>query len=245
MPSVQTRASPLPPRAEVGHNAAVERVPIEVSLHAANDRAADALRRRFQAAGTLVANILSSPGSGKTALLEALLPRWSAHRTAAVVVGDLATELDRDRLAATGTPAVQIVTGTLCHLEAELVDGAIGRLPDTPPDLLLIENVGNLVCPANFDLGEDLRIVLLSTTEGADKPRKYPIAFHRADLVVVTKADLLPHVDIDRQTVVDAVRSVNATAPVLEVSAKTGAGIDDLLAWLEQRLAAKRSGGNR
>ena len=220
----------------------VERVDVGISLHAANDRAAARLRERFGRSRTTAVNLLSSPGSGKTTLLEAILPRWTRRRTAAVVVGDLATELDRDRLAATGAPAVQIVTGTLCHLEADLVAHALDRLAIPDPDLLVIENVGNLVCPANFDLGEDARIVLLSTTEGADKPHKYPIAFHRADLVVVTKSDLLPHVDVTLAELENAVRAVNATAPVLAVSARSGDGLDALVDWLDACVARKHAG---
>ncbi len=217
----------------------MERIEVGQGLLDANAVAAGRLRDRFQSAGTLAVNLLSSPGAGKTALLEKLLPRWRGQRRTAVIEGDLATTLDRDRIAALDVPAVQITTGTLCHLEASLIESALSELPGPLPELLFIENVGNLICPANFDLGETLRIALLSTPEGADKPRKYPILFHGADLVLITKADLLPHLDLTFTDLEDSVRSVNAIAPVLAVSARTGEGMETLFEWIDARQTAR------
>jgi hydrogenase nickel incorporation protein HypB len=216
----------------------MERIEVHQGLLDANAVAAGRLRERFHGAGTLTVNLLSSPGAGKTSLLESLLPRWRGLRRTAVIEGDLATTLDRDRIAALDIPAVQITTGTLCHLEASLIENALQTLPGPLPEILFIENVGNLICPANFDLGESLRIALLSTPEGADKPRKYPILFHGADLVLVTKADLLPHLDLTVADLEDSVRSVNAEAPVLPVSARTGQGIETLFHWIDARTPA-------
>jgi len=213
----------------------MERIEVHQGLLDANAASAARLRERFQSAGTFAVNLLSSPGAGKTSLLEGLLPRWRGRRRTAVIEGDLATNLDRDRIAALDVPAVQITTGTLCHLEASLIEDALRTLPGPLPEILFIENVGNLICPANFDLGESLRIALLSTPEGADKPRKYPILFHGADLVLVTKSDLLPHLDVTWSDLEDSVRSVNAVAPVMAVSARSGEGMDTVFDWIESR----------
>lgn len=219
----------------------MERIEVHQGLLDANAASAARLRERFLCAGTFAVNLLSSPGAGKTSLLEALLPRWRGRRRTAVIEGDLATNLDRDRIAALDVPAVQITTGTLCHLEASLIEDALRTLPGPLPEILFIENVGNLICPANFDLGESLRIALLSTPEGADKPRKYPILFHGADLVLVTKSDLLPHLDVTWSDLEDSVRSVNAVAPVMAVSARSGEGMDTVFDWIESR--SRRSQG--
>lgn len=213
----------------------MERIAVETGLLDANDAIAARNRDRLERARTLVVNLLSGPGAGKTALLEALLPRLTPRLRVAVIEGDLATTLDADRIAALGIPAHQITTGTLCHLEADQVERALDALGDVPRDLLFVENVGNLVCPANFDLGERLRVAVLSTPEGDDKPRKYPVLFHGADAVAITKTDLLPHLDVTLDGLVHAVRRVNAHAPIFPVSARTGAGIDALGEWIEAR----------
>jgi hydrogenase nickel incorporation protein HypB len=181
-----------------------------------------------------VVNLLSSPGTGKTALLEALAARSPSTLRLAALVGDLATDQDARRLQQAGLPAVQITTGQVCHLDAAMVHQALAQLeatghPLAAVDLLLIENVGNLVCPASFSLGEDQRVVLLSVTEGEDKPLKYPATFHSSDLVVITKVDLAEAVGFDRALVHRSLQRVAPAAQVLETSARTGVGMDALL----------------
>ena len=205
------------------------------ALLARNDTLAAALRARFAAAGVPVLNLLSSPGSGKTALLERLGAEFTAAgRRVAVIVGDLATDHDARRLQAAGLVAVQITTGQACHLEAAMVERALAALPEPLEafDLLVIENVGNLVCPAAYDLGESLRLVLLSVTEGEDKPLKYPATFHSADLVLISKIDLLDATGFDRPHARRHIARVAPRAQVLEVSARTGAGIAALIGAL-------------
>ena len=180
-------------------------------------------------------NLMSSPGAGKTSLLARTLPELRRSGPVAVIEGDQATSLDANRIAQTGVPVVQINTGKGCHLEADMVFAAVQQLAPAPSTLLIIENVGNLVCPALFDLGEGKRVVLLSVTEGDDKPEKYPNMFAAADLVVLTKLDLLPHVDFSVERARAAVSKLNPNATWLEVSAKTGAGMPSWLAWLESQ----------
>ncbi|MFJ6569630.1 hydrogenase nickel incorporation protein HypB [Streptomyces sp. NPDC091292] len=208
-----------------------------VDLHQAvlakNDEHALALRRYLAARGTVAVNLLSSPGSGKTALLEQLLTRAVAAGTpAAAVTADLATENDAMRLARSGAPVRQILTDGLCHLEAGMLQRRLeGWLPEGTR-LLFVENVGNLVCPASYDLGETVRIALASVTEGEDKPVKYPTAFGLAQVVVITKTDLADAVGFAREEFLRGVRQVNPGVPVLETSARTGDGVDALLAHL-------------
>ena len=204
-----------------------------------NDLHAVFNRDRFRDAGIQAVNLLSSPGAGKTALLEALAREATgcASQHQAVIVGDLATDNDARRLQAVGLPAVQISTGQGCHLEASQVSAALDQLeaaghPLAALDLLWIENVGNLVCPAAFDLGESLRVVLLSTTEGEDKPLKYPALFHSADLVLISKIDLAEVVDFDRAAALAALARVSPRARVLECSARTGQGLAEVLQFL-------------
>jgi hydrogenase nickel incorporation protein HypB len=212
---------------------------VTTSLLQRNDELAAVNRQRFAAAGVRVVNLLSSPGSGKTALLEQLAGRLQRRGDVAmaVVVGDLATDNDARRLAATGTPAVQITTGQACHLEAAMVQRAVDELeargqPLSELALLVIENVGNLVCPAAYDLGEGLRLVLLSVTEGEDKPLKYPAMFHSADVVLIAKSDLAEVVGFDRAAARAAVARVAPHARLLEVSARSGDGMEALLELL-------------
>jgi hydrogenase nickel incorporation protein HypB len=195
-----------------------------------NDLLASSLRKQFDDAGVRVSNWVSSPGSGKTALLEALLTAAISHgHAAAALVGDCATDNDAKRLARSGAPVRQIVTESMCHLESEMIAEYLDgwNLPDL--DLLVIENVGNLVCPTAYDLGEDTRVALLSVTEGEDKPAKYPQLFHSADIVVVTKTDIATAVEWDRTAALDAIRAVNPVAPIVETSARTGVGVLELL----------------
>jgi hydrogenase nickel incorporation protein HypB len=209
---------------------------------AANDEQADVLRRRFDEAGTLVVNLISSPGSGKTTLLEETVRRLSGDFKLAVIEGDVATENDAGRLRALGVPAHQVLTGGACHLDARQVAGALEVASLLPADILFIENVGNLICPTTYDLGEDCKIVALSVAEGDDKPVKYPAIFARAEIAVITKSDLLPHVRFDLESVRRQVATLNPSGRFLVTSAATGEGIDAWCALLLGRLNAKRSG---
>ena len=212
-----------------GHPPPVRTLQVEKPALALNQRHADRNRGWFRAKGLQVFNLLSSPGSGKTALLERTLrdiPR------AAAIVGDLQTENDAVRLRASGAQAIQITTGATCHLDAHMVAHALEKLDSGGLRFLFIENVGNLVCPASYDLGEDKRVVLLSVTEGEDKPLKYPVIFRIADLVLVTKCDLAAAVGFDREKAFASIRQTAPQAKILEVSAKTGAGLDAWYAWL-------------
>ena len=212
-----------------GHPPPVRTLPVQKSALELNQRLADQNRGWFRAKGLKVFNLLSSPGSGKTALLERTLrdvPR------AAAIVGDLQTENDAVRLRASGAQAIQITTGATCHLDAHMVAHALDKLDVSGLATLFIENVGNLVCPASYDLGEAKRVVLLSVTEGEDKPLKYPVIFRNADLVLVTKTDLAAAVGFDREKALASIRQTAPRAQILEVSAKTGAGCDAWLAWL-------------
>lgn len=203
-----------------------------------NDIVARELRRSFREAGVYVVSLVSSPGAGKTAFLEKTLTLLRPNARIAALVGDLATENDAVRLARSGAPVRQITTGTLCHLEAAMVRDALGdwRLDDL--DYLFIENVGNLVCPSSYDVGEEARVVLLSVTEGEDKPLKYPTIFHTADLAVLTKMDIAQAVEFDLAAAEGNIQRVRPGMPVLKLSAKTGTGMND---WL-QFLAARRAG---
>ncbi len=205
-------------------------VHLRTAVLAKNDALAAALRDDLTAAGTIVVSFLSGPGSGKTALLEALLTRAQALGIrVAALTGDLATENDARRLARSGAPVRQIVTGGLCHLEADMVrDHLEGWLP-AGTELLLLENVGNLVCPASYDLGESARLVLAAVTEGEDKPLKYPTAYRWADLVVVTKTDLAVAAEFDEAAFLEAVEAVHPGLEVLATSARTGLGVEALL----------------
>jgi hydrogenase nickel incorporation protein HypB len=204
----------------------------------ANQRLAERNRGYFHARGILALNLVSSPGAGKTTLLRATLETLHARVGCAVVVGDLETEDDAEALRPSGAPVVQITTGTVCHLDARMVAAAVDSLPKDNVRLLVIENVGNLVCPASFDLGEAHRIVLLSTTEGENKPLKYPPIFHGARAVVISKSDLAGPAGFDVQRARQAIARVAPDAEILEVSARTGEGMD---AWYDllDRLLAK------
>jgi len=211
-------------------------VPVQEGILAKNDRLAERNRGYFLAKGVFVLNLLSSPGSGKTSLIERMAADLGRRLRLGVVVGDLATDNDARRLQAAGVPAVQITTGTVCHLDAEMVAGAIARLPLDQVDVLCIENVGNLVCPAAFDLGEGLRVVLMSVTEGEDKPLKYPTIFRDAGVVLLTKMDLAEAAGFDRDAALRNIRRAAPEAAILEVSARTGEGMQ---AWYETLDAAR------
>jgi hydrogenase nickel incorporation protein HypB len=211
---------------------------VPVDLHerilAGNEREAAHNREHFRAAGVLAVNVMGSPGSGKTALLEATARVWRGARLGALS-GDLATDLDARRLARAGIASRAITTGQACHLDAAMVHEALHGFPWTGLDVLFVENVGNLVCPAVYDLGQDANVVVLSVAEGEDKPLKYPVMFRRADLVVVTKCELAPHVGVDPERIEDALAQVMPEPRSLRVSARTGLGLAEWRGWLEAR----------
>ncbi|MGQ4647852.1 hydrogenase nickel incorporation protein HypB [Lyngbya aestuarii] len=209
-------------------------IDIHQGIFEKNDRLAERNRGYFMAKGVFVLNVLSSPGSGKTALLERTLTELGSRLKAGVIVGDLETENDAIRLRRTGAPAVQITTGGICHLESEMVARAASTLDLDALDLLIIENVGNLVCPAAYDLGENLRVALLSVTEGEDKPLKYPTLFHSAQVVVINKIDIAEVVGFDREGAIANIQRVAPQAKIFEVSARTGEGMQPWYAYLEK-----------
>lgn len=214
-------------------------VDLKKGILAKNDTLAATLRHTFDEAEIAVSNWVSSPGTGKTALLEAALTRARDRGlSVAALVGDCATDNDAQRLARSGAPVRQIVTEGMCHLEADMIAGHLVGWDVSELDLLIIENVGNLVCPSGFDLGEDTRVALLSVTEGEDKPMKYPHIFQSADVIVVTKVDLADAVEWNREAAYAAMRATNPYAPVIETSARTGSGIDEVLDHLLAGAAA-------
>jgi len=205
-----------------------------------NDVIARALRQRFQQAGVFVVSLVSSPGSGKTSFLERTLTELQPSYRVAALVGDLATENDAVRLARSKAPVKQITTGTVCHLEAAMVEKALDGWDLRQFDFLFIENVGNLVCPSSYDLGENLRLVLMSVTEGEDKPRKYPTIFNSADIAVVTKDDLSTAVEFDWEAAEASIQAVRPGMRTFRLSAKTGKGMPEYLHFLSQQLAVAR-----
>jgi hydrogenase nickel incorporation protein HypB len=215
---------------------------IQRGVREKNERQASLNRDEFRRHGLRVLNVLSAPGSGKTSLLQRTLVDLRGRVRAGVIVGDLATDNDARRLESSGAPVVQLTTGTICHLEADMVARAAAELPLDALDLLVIENVGNLVCPAGFDLGEDHRVVLLSVTEGEDKPLKYPTLFKTADLVLFTKIDLAAAVEFDRAAALDNVRRIAPQACVFEVSARTGQGMEEWYEFLQSALLGAGNG---
>lgn len=208
-------------------------VQIEQDILGKNDRHAAINRQCFAERGMFVLNLVSSPGSGKTTLLTRTIERLKDRLPIGVIEGDQQTSHDADRIRATGVPAIQINTGKGCHLDAHMVGHALERLALDDDSLLLVENVGNLVCPAAFDLGEHYKVVILSVTEGEDKPLKYPDMFHAADLMLLNKVDLLPHLDFDVVKCIDYARRVKPDIQVLQVSATRGDGMQEWLDWIE------------
>ena len=210
-------------------------IPVERKVLGENDRIAAALREEFRRRGIFCLNLISSPGAGKTLLLERTLEGFAPGRRVAVLTGDIQTDNDARRLARYGFPVQQITTAGACHLDARMVERHLANWDLGSIGLLLIENVGNLVCPTSYDLGEDAKIVILSVTEGDDKPLKYPGIFHRAELLVLSKIDLLPYVPFDIAAARDNARKVNPAIEIVEVSSTTGAGLDSWRAWLDRR----------
>ncbi|TLM66315.1 MAG: hydrogenase nickel incorporation protein HypB [Deltaproteobacteria bacterium] len=223
------------------HDHAPRAVRVEEDLLAKNDRLAAGNRTRFTRAGLFVLNLVSSPGSGKTTLLERTLRDLGPQLRFAVLEGDQQTSFDADRIAATGVPVRQINTGAGCHLDAHMVAHGVEAFDLPATDILMIENVGNLVCPAGFDLGEDHKVALLSVTEGEDKPLKYPQMFEAASLMIINKLDLLPYLDFDVERCKDFARRVNPRIAILELSCRSGAGLAAWYDWLAAGLAQKRA----
>ena len=215
-------------------------VRIEQDILAKNNRYAAENRRYFGERAMLALNLVSSPGSGKTTLLTETISRLQDGMEIAVIEGDQQTSRDAERIRATGVQALQINTGKGCHLDAHRVGHALESLQLRDNSLLFIENVGNLVCPSAFDLGEAHKVVILSVTEGEDKPLKYPDMFHAADLMILNKIDLLPHLDFDSEQCIKYAKQVNPRIKVLSLSAKTGEGMENWLRWLQAELALQR-----
>lgn len=206
----------------------------------ANDFVADSIRKQMAEKNILMINIVSSAGSGKTALLQETVKLLKDQTRIAILVGDLETERDADRIRQVGGNALQIVTGGICHLEAQMIWQAMQNLDLDNIDMLIVENVGNLVCPASFDLGEDYRVTLIASTEGDDKPKKYPKMFLTSELMIVSKADLLPYVPFKVENVVNDARDINPDIEVISVSSLNGMGMDEWCTWLMERVAIKQ-----
>ncbi|MEM6719380.1 MAG: hydrogenase nickel incorporation protein HypB [Bacteroidota bacterium] len=213
-----------------------------INLLKANDFVADIIRKEMTKHNTLLVNITSSAGSGKTTLMQKTAERLKDKLTMAVMVGDLETERDAARIRETGIQALQIVTGGICHLEAQMIHQVLDQFDLEKIDLLFIENVGNLVCPASFDLGEDYRVTLMATTEGDDKPKKYPRMFLTSDMMLVSKADLLPHLPFSVEAVTKDAREVNHELEVIQVSSITEEGLEEWCDWLVTKVKQKQEG---
>jgi len=217
----------------------MNRVPLEKKVLSENDRLAAGLRERFRQNGVLCLNLISSPGSGKTMLLEKTLDALPRAERVAVLTGDIQTENDAARLRCFGFPVKQITTGGTCHLDARMIERHLADWRLDEIDLLFFENVGNLVCPSSYDLGEAAKIVLLSVTEGEDKPLKYPSIFFRSELLVITKTDLLPYVPFDIAKAEENARRVHPNMEIIRTSCTQGDGLKDWLGWLEKRKKAQ------
>ncbi len=215
----------------------MKKIGVDTDILASNDAAAQRNRELFGQHGIYVVNLMSGPGAGKTSLLERTIVGLKSRCRIAVIEGDLQTRQDADRIEVHGVPVVQINTGGACHLDARLIHRELQAFDLGNLDLLVIENVGNLVCPAEFDLGEQDKVMVLSVTEGDDKPAKYPVMFHEARAMLLNKIDLLPHVDFDLERAERAARGLNSNLEIFQVSAKTGAGIEAWLEWLAKRVA--------
>jgi hydrogenase nickel incorporation protein HypB len=219
----------------------MSQIAVEKKVLNENQKLAAELRDKFRQHKILVINIISSPGSGKTTLLERTLERLDKSKRVVLLTGDLQTENDAKRLAQWGFPVKQIITGGTCHLDAKMIERHLTEWPLESFDVLIIENVGNLVCPTSYDLGEHFKIVMLSVTEGEDKPLKYPSIFVKAELMILSKVDLLPYVPFDAELAKNNARSVHPGIEIIETSSK-GSGLDEWMKWLEEKLAAVKSG---
>ena len=221
----------------------MHRVEVGANILQANDEIARENRTVFGRHGLFVVNLMSAPGAGKTSVLEQTITRIKNACRVGVIEGDLHTTYDADRISALGVPAYQITTGTVCHLDARMVHNAFQGFKLEGLDLLFIENVGNLVCPAEFDLGEDLRVMVFSAVEGAEKPKKYPLMFHEADAVLLNKVDLIPYSGVSLEELRANVLEVNPVAPVFPVSCRTGEGIGEWCDWLAERITKAKAAG--
>ena len=213
-----------------------KKIPLKEKILSANDRLATENRKLFDAAGVLALNIVASPGAGKTSLIEHTIRALSDDKQLAVIDGDLATSIDADRAAAAGAVAVQINTGGECHLDANMLQGALTQLTLPEIDLLIVENVGNLICPASFQLGTHKTVLIASVPEGADKPYKYPVMYRGVDALVVNKVDLLPYVDFSIDEFSKTVAGLNPKVKIFLVSCKTGEGLEAWFSWLLEQL---------
>jgi hydrogenase nickel incorporation protein HypB len=218
-----------------------ERISVQTNVLNANQQTAAANRERFADEGMLVMNLMSAPGAGKTTLLEATIRALQGKFRLAVIEGDLQTDLDAQRILALGVRAYQITTGTTCHLDARMVARALDAFPVNDLDLLVIENVGNLICPASFDLGESLRVVVCSVAEGPEKPKKYPVMFNKANVVLINKIDLADASGMELKELTDNVREVNPLATIFALSARTSEGMPAWTSWLNDAVAAHAS----
>ena len=216
-----------------------ERISVQTSVLNANQQTAAANRELFAGEGLLVMNLMSAPGAGKTTLLEATIKSLRGQFRVAVIEGDLQTDLDAQRIQALGVRAHQITTGTVCHLDARMVARALDKFPVNDLDLLVIENVGNLICPASFDLGESHRVVVCSVAEGPEKPKKYPVMFNKANVVLINKIDLAEASGADLRELTKNVREVNPQATIFALSSKTGEGLDAWTNWLKQAIEVR------
>lgn len=218
-----------------------ERISVQTSVLNANQQTAAANRELFAGEELLVMNLMSAPGAGKTTLLEATIRSLRGQFRVAVIEGDLQTDLDAQRIQALGVRAYQITTGTVCHLDARMVARALDAFPVSDLDLLVIENVGNLICPASFDLGESLRVVVCSVAEGPEKPKKYPVMFNKANVVLINKIDLAEASGVDLQELTENVRNVNPHATIFPLSSRTGEGMAAWTSWLQQAVKVRAS----
>jgi hydrogenase nickel incorporation protein HypB len=244
--SLGPEATRAPLAARAGSSLKVETIEVITAILGENDRVAAHNREHFDGHGVLALNLMSSPGAGKTSLLEATIRALNGRLKVAVIEGDLATENDADRIRACGVPAVQITTGNACHLDATMVHDAAHDLPLADLDVLFIENVGNLVCPASFDLGQHRNVTLLSVPEGDDKPAKYPVMYRAADLSLLTKTDLLPYIgEFSPERARGALRQIGFEGETIELTSRGGAGFQAWLAWLDREVAAQRERAGR
>lgn len=210
--------------------------PLGTGIMDINEKAAAANQRLFDTHGVFTVNLMSAPGAGKTSFLESTIRLLSGRYKIGVIEGDLVTTLDADRIGALGVPSRQITTGTICHLDARMIHNCLHEFDISGLDLLFIENVGNLVCPAEFNLGEHLKVMVFSTVEGAEKPKKYPLMFHEADAVILNKIDLLPYSGVSFDELCENVSDVNPVAPIFPVSCRSSEGLADWVNWLVERL---------
>jgi hydrogenase nickel incorporation protein HypB len=215
-------------------------IPVGTDIMSSNEETALENREYFERYGIYVINLMSAPGAGKTSVLEQTVKTLKTEYQLGVIEGDLVTTIDADRMVAAGVPAYQITTGLVCHLDARMVHNAFHGFDVKGFDVLFIENVGNLVCPAEFNLGEDLKIMVYSTTEGAEKPKKYPLMFHEADAVILNKVDLIPYAGVSLEELAQNVREVNPLAPIFAVSCRTGEGIGDWIEWLQTQINSRK-----